>query len=216
MLQAYVDSSDGLASAVVKDPFIAYVIEGYKLSLNLRVRADGSLAEKKEEEAFRVIVEAAVTPGPPATISVDLEPPDFLISGDLFDAFFSALTPEGPVRALAKAAQVQPGFMRLFIAGAKQTATIFRIERDGKRDVDLMILSGELTGSQTTLVVKASFKVKMEKDPPSVELDEDSVEILKIVGNASDPTAQIPFRFVDYYLLLASSLRHWLIALGRW
>ena len=216
LLQAYVDSSDGLASAIVKDPFIAYVIEGYELSLNLRVREDGSLAEKKEEEAFRVIVDAAVTPGPPPTISVDLEPPDFLISGNLFDAFFSALTPEGPVRALAKAAQVNPGFMRLFIAGAKQTATIFRIERDGKRDVDLMILSGELTGSPTTLVIKASFMVKTEKDPPSVELDEDSVEILKIVGNASDPTAQIPFRFVDYYLLLASSLRHWLIALGRW
>jgi hypothetical protein len=79
-----------------------------------------------------------------------------------------------------------------------------------------MILSGELAGSPTTLVIKALFVVKTEKDPPSVEVDEDSIEILKIVGNAGDPSAKIPFRFVNYYLLLASSLRHWLAVLGRW
>jgi hypothetical protein len=215
LLQAYVDSSASLAASPANPLFVSYVIDGYDLSLNLRVREDGSLAEKKEEEAFRVIIAATTKPGPPPVVSVDLEPPDFLIDGKLFEAFFSAFTPPDPLRRLAKAAGTQPGPMGLFLSRARSTATIFRIARRDDRDDDLLVLSGDL-GAPTTLVIKASFKVKTEKDPPSVELAGDDIEVLKIVGNASDPSAKIPFDFVEYYLLLASSLRHWLDALGRW
>ena len=111
--------------------------------------------------------------------------------------------------------RINPGFLRPFIADAKSTATIFRIDRDEDRDVDVMVLSGELTGSQTTLIIKARFRVKAEKDPPTVEMDEDTIEVMRITG-AGPPTGPIPGKFVDYYLLLASSLRHWLAALGQW
>jgi hypothetical protein len=148
--------------------------------------------------------------------SVDLEPPDFLISGDLFDAFFSAFTAPDPLDDLAHAAGVNSGFLRLFLARSKATASIFRIARREKFDDDLLILSGELTGSPTTLVIKASFSVNAEKDPPSVELKNEPIRVLKIVGDINDPSAKIPFEFVEFYLLLASSLRHWLAALGRW
>ena len=216
LLQAYVDSAASLGVSPAHALFVSYLIDGYKISLNLRVRADGSLAEKKEEEAFRVIIAAKTKRGPPPTITVDLEPPDFLIGGSLFDAFFSAFTPPEPLRRLAKAVGLDPGFVRLFLASAKSTATVFRIARHKEHDDDLMVLSGELVGSPTTLVIKASFVVKTEKDPPSVELTDETIEVLKIVGDISDPSAKIPFDFVEYYLMLASSLRHWLAALGRW
>jgi hypothetical protein len=215
LLQAYVDSSESLAKASSDDLFLPYVIDRYHLSLNLRVRADGSLAEKKEEEQFRLILDASIKNGPPPESSVDLMPPDFLIGGALFDAFFSALQPPSAVQALANALGINPGFLRPFIADAKSTAIIFRIDREEDRDEDLMVLSGELTGSQTTLIIKAFFRVKAERDPPTVELDEDTIEILRITS-AGPPTGLIPFKFVNYYLLLASSLRHWLAALGQW
>ncbi|HEX6044926.1 MAG TPA: hypothetical protein VFZ22_10590 [Pyrinomonadaceae bacterium] len=216
LLQAYVDSAASLAAPPANPLFVSYVLDGYEISLNLRVRTDGSLAEKKEEEAFRVVIAATTKPGPPPMTSVDLEPPDFLINGDLFDAFFSAFTAPDPLKDLADAVGVQPGFLRLFLARAKATAAIFRIARREKFDDDLLILSGELAGSPTTLVIKASFSVNAEKDPPSVELKNEPIRVLKIVGDISDPSAKIPFEFVEFYLLLASSLRHWLAALGRW
>src|SRR5262249_19297771 len=57
LLQAYVDSSESLANSASDDLFLPYVIDRYDLSLNLRLRADGSLAEKKEEEQFRLILD---------------------------------------------------------------------------------------------------------------------------------------------------------------
>jgi len=215
LLQAYVDSNDSLAKSPADDLFLPYVIDRYDFSLNVRLRADGSLAESKEEEQFRLILDASTKNGPPPVTSVDLLPPDFLIGGALFDAFFSALQPPGAVQALADALGINPGFVRPFIADAKSTAIIFRIDRDEDEDEDVMVLSGELLGSPTTLIVRALFRVKAEKDPPTVELNEDSVEILRITG-AGPPTGPIPFKFVSYYLLLASGLRHWLAALGQW
>ena len=215
LLQAYVDSNESLATAPSDDLFLPYVIDRFDFSLNVRLRADGSLAEKKEEEQFRLVLDASTKSGPPPVTSVDLLPPDFLISGALFDAFFSALQPPSAVQALADALGINPGFVRPFIADAQSTAIIFRIDRDDDLDEDVMVLSGQLTGSPTTLIVKASFRVRAEKDPPTVELDEDTVEILKITG-AGPPTGPIPFKFVSYYLLLASGLRHWFAALGQW
>lgn len=214
-LEAYVDSSERLARSSADDLFLPYVIDRYDLSLNLRVRADGSLAENKEDEQFRLILDASTKNGPPPVTSVEFMPPDFLIGGALFDAFFSALQPPRAVQVLADALRINQGFLRPFIADAKSTATVFRIDRDADRDVDLIVLSGELTGSPTTLIIKARFRVKAEKDPPTVEMDEDTIEVMRISG-AGPPTGPIPGKFVDYYLLLASSLRHWLAALARW
>jgi hypothetical protein len=216
LLQAYVDSNESLAKASSDDLFAPYVLDRYDLSLNVRIRADGSLAEKKEDEQFRLVIDATTKNGPPPVISVDLMPPDFLIGGSLFDAFFSAFLDPSGVQALASELHITPAeSLRPFIADAKSTAVIFRIDRDEDHDDDVVVLSGNLRGTQTTLIIKASFRVNADKDPPSVRLLNDEIRILKISGDG-EPTGEIPFRFVKYYLLLASGLRHWLAALGRW
>jgi hypothetical protein len=215
LLQAYVDSSETLAKSFSNDLFVAYLIDSYKIALNLRLRADGSLAEKKEDEQFRLMVHATTTAGPPPVTSVDLGPPDFLIDGKLFDAFFSALRPPSAMQALAERLGIDPGFLRPFVVDAKANAVIFRIKRAKDHDDDIMVLSGQLLGVETTLIIEASFLVKPEKDPPTVELDEGSIEILKITGGGP-PVGQIPFGFVSYYLLLANGLRHWLASLEQW
>ena len=78
-----------------------------------------------------------------------------------------------------------------------------------------MVLSGDLVGSPSVVIINAEFKVDADRTPPRVELMESSVNAERFVG--SDPgSAVISFEFIEYYILLASSIRRWLGALREW
>jgi hypothetical protein len=193
----------------------SYLVGDYKVALRLRLKADGSLAEKKQDEQFQLVIDAEIAAGPPPVASVLLDDPDFMIDGPLFEAFFSSLQPPGAMNAVARSLSLHPSFVRPFVASAKPGAVIFRTSRDDGLDNDIIVLSGELAGSPSIVIISALFEVNVEKDPPSVILDEGSVESLRVKG--TDPgSASINFDFISYYLLLASSIRRWLGALGEW
>lgn len=214
-LQAYVDSNKALKTPEMMDVFQKYLIGKYQFALKLRLRADGSLAERKEEEQFQLVIDAGISSATPPIASVVVEAPDFLVDGPLFDAFFSSLTPVGPVQAIADALRLNPGFVRPFLTAAKPGAAIFRSGRKGDRDRDIMVLSGDLAGSPSVVIINAEFTVDADRNPPRVELLESSVNAVRFIG--PDPgSAVIGFEFIEYYLLLASSIRRWLGALREW
>ena len=214
-LQAYVDSNKALKTPEMMEVFQEYLIGKYEFALKLRLTADGSLAEKKEEEQFQLVIDAGIGSATPPVVSVVVEAPDFLVDGPLFDAFFSSLTPPGAVQAIADELHLNPAFVRRFLIAAKSGATIFRSGREDGRDRDIMVLSGDLTGSPSVVIINAEFKVDADRNPPRVELFENSVNTARFVG--SDPgSAVIGFEFIEYYILLASSIRRWLGALRQW
>jgi hypothetical protein len=195
--------------------FQEYLIGKYEFALKLRLKADGSLAEKKEEEQFQLVIDAGISSATPPVASVVVEAPDFLVDGPLFDAFFSSLTPPSAVEAIADELDLNPGFVRPFLIAAKSGAAIFRSGRDDGRDRDILVLSGNLTGSPSVVIITAEFEVDADRNPPRVELLEDSVNAKRFDG--LDPgSAVIGFEFIEYYILLASSIRRWLGALRQW
>lgn len=215
LLQAYVDSNKALKTPEMMEVFQEYLIGKYEFALKLRLKADGSLAERKEEEQFQLVIDAGISSATPPVASVVVEAPDFLVDGPLFEAFFSSLTPPGAVQAIADELRLNPAFVRPFLTAAKSGAAIFRSGREDGRDRDIMVLSGDLTGSPSVVIINAEFKVNADRDPPRVELIESSVNAERFVG--SDPgSAVIDFEFIKYYLLLASSIRRWLGALREW
>lgn len=215
LLQAYVDSNKALKTAEMMAVFQDYMIGKYAFALKLRLKADGSLAEKKKEEQFQLVIDAGINSATTPVASVVVEAPDFLIDGPLFDAFFSSLTPPGAVQAIADELRLNPGFVRPFLIAAKSTAAIFRSGREDGFDKDIMVLSGDLAGSPSIVIINAEFKVDADRNPPRVELDESSVRAERFEG--PDPgAAVIGFGFIEYYLLLASSIRRWLGALKEW
>lgn len=219
LLQAYVDSNKALKTPEMPAVFQDYMIGKYEFALKLRLKADGSLAEKKEEEQFQLVIDAGITSATPPVASVVVEAPDFLVDGPLYDAFFSSLTPPSAYGAIARALRLSPPsppeIVRPFLIAAKSGAAIFRSGREDGRDKDIMILSGDLTGSPSIVIINAEFKVDAERNPPKVELHESSVRAERFEG--PDPgAAEISFEFIEYHLLLASSIRRWLGSLKEW
>ena len=215
LLQAYVDSNAALKTPEMMDVFQDYLIGKYEFALKLRLKSDGSLAERKEDEQFQLLIDAGISSATPPVASVVVEAPDFMVDGPLFEAFFSSLTPPSAVEAIADELQLHPGFVRPFLIAAKPGAAIFRSGRKDGRDRDILVLSGDLTGSPSIVIINAEFKVDADRDPPRVELLESSVNAVRFVG--SDPgSAVIRFETIEYYILLASSIRRWLGALREW
>ena len=215
LLQAYVDSNQALKTPEMMDVFQQYLIGKYEFALKLRLKADGSLAEKKEEEQSQLMIDGSINSGTPPVASVVVEAPDFLVDGPLFDAFFSSLTPPSAVDAIAGELHLHPNFVRPFLHSAKEGAAIFRSGHEDGRDQDILVLTGNLTGSPSVVIINAEFRVNVDRDPPKVELFVGSVRAVRFEG--PDPGSEvIRFEFIKYYILLASSIHRWLGALRQW
>lgn len=220
LLQAYVDSSNALPPADAEEdtpPPLrqSYRISGYDVSLRLRLKADGTLAQKESEEQFQLTADVGLAGEPTPAAVVTLGPPDFLISGPLYDAFFNELKTPNAVAAIADVMNINAGFLRPFYESARPASAIFRVSRGRDYDRNILVLPGQLFGAPTTLIIGAEFIVNAGKQPPTVELVTDLLQV-KSVKDTDPGNVQIDYDYVEYFLLLARTIRFWVGALGRW
>lgn len=220
LLQAYVDSNNALAPTGVPDdtpPPLrqSYRISSYDVTLKMRLKADGTLAQKEEEEAFQLAADVKLAEEPTRTAAVTLGPPDFLVSGPLYDAFFGELETPLAVEAIAGAMHINAGFLRPFFASARPASAIFRVNRGPDNDRDILVLPGQLFGEPTTVIVEAEFLVNAKKEPPSVELVNAAPRVVTLKGG--DPgDSDVNYDYAEYFLLLARTIWLWVRALGEW
>jgi hypothetical protein len=220
LLQAYVDSSNALVPTDAADDTPlplqqSYRIPSYDVTLKLRLKADGTLAQKEKEEQFQLAADVTLSADAIPSAMVTLGPPDFLVSGPLYDAFFSELQTPAAVEAIADAMHINAGFLRPFFASARPASAIFRVNRGPDNDRDILVLPGQLFGEPTTVIIEAEFRVNAKKEPPTVELQNAALQVITLKGG--DPgSVQINFDYVEYFLLLARTIWFWVGALGQW
>ncbi|HEX7312731.1 MAG TPA: hypothetical protein VF297_02360 [Pyrinomonadaceae bacterium] len=215
LLQAYVVSHNSLKPDAAPPPLRqSYRIAGYGATLKMRLKADGTLAQKKEEEQFQLAVEMKLTTGETPTASVTLAPPDFLIAGPLYDAFFSELEAPAGYEAIARAGNIPVSEVRKFLAAARPGSAIFRVSRGSDSDTDILVLTGgTLSGGPATLIVEAEFAVNVKDGPPTVRL-KNRPRVTKLEGDAA--SFKTDYDGAEYFLRLARGMWLWVQTLGRW
>ena len=220
LLQAYVDSSNAQVAADPPDDAPLplrqfYRIASYVVTLKLRLKADGTLAQKEKEEQFQLAADMALSDDPTPSATVTLDPPDFLVSGPLYDAFFGELGTPTTLAAIARAMKTDAGFLRPFFTSARPASAIFRVDRSADSDTNILMLTGQLLGAPATVIIQARFRVNAKKEHPTVELLDSEPQVISMQGE--DPGGfQIGFTYVEYFLLLARINWLWVGALARW
>ena len=204
--------------ALIQDLLPVFQIDGFRGEIVLRLKQDGTLAEKESDDAFRLRLSAlAEEAAHPPALKVSLGPPDFLVSGDLHDQLVAAL--QGDAMSHLFANSGLPGadagrFAQWFAANAKN-ATVFRTVKDGDKDTDVFVFSGLWDGVERTAVVAATvavtstesgFQVKLIGDTASMAMAYTDIPGTKL----GDPDPLLP----RYFLTLLNQLSVWVRAFG--
>jgi hypothetical protein len=109
---------------------------GFRGEIVLRLKKDGTLAEKDSGDAFRLRLSAAAEEeAVPPAMNVSLGPPDFLVSGDLHGKLVAVLQGDAMSHLFANSglpASEHEHFAQWLAAGAREAA-VFRAVKDGDR-----------------------------------------------------------------------------------
>jgi hypothetical protein len=151
---------------------------------------------------------AVPDPARPA-LTIQVGPPDFLVSGPLYDAFFHALNVPGAVADLARALGVARGFIPPFLREAQENgAVIFRAQRVFDEDANVLLLRGRLAGQELTIVIETLFRVQAHRNPPVVEHVPGFIDV--ILGRGEDAaTKRVDASSVEGILAFLGNLHVW-------
>src|SRR5262249_38115655 len=100
---------------------------------------------------------------------ITLTPPDFLVSGELRDAFLNQLRDCLSTSVLKSLGMDSGGFPE-FLSEAKERAVVFRTARESEVDTDVVVLGGTWHGRRRTLILTVKAEVKASEKPPVVKL----------------------------------------------
>jgi hypothetical protein len=150
-----------------------YIVNDYQADTILRLDSNGALAFEESDDLFQLLAGLRLWEEPSGPRSrITLHPPDFLASGDVFDALMDALEEEAPVKAMAPklggAAAVR-AFLKSAKGGGHFTRSVMRVRRGRKDkrdpDTDIFYLVGELNGiAPAHVMVRARVRVQTGDD----------------------------------------------------
>jgi hypothetical protein len=189
-------------------------VRAYRAAVTLRLRADGTLAEKHKDEMFRMQLTAnGEEDDSGAKMTVSLHPPDFLVSGELRDKLLEAMLGDLPVRRIfldtGLPASERTRFER-FLRDAKPGALAARVAKNGEEDTDLFVFRGSWDGADRWVLAAATVRIVRDgTDPHVIILDkEDSMKL--IYTDLPSPKIPRPDPLLPRYLFhLLSQLRNW-------
>lgn len=134
-------------------------ITGFLGELELRVRADGTLAEANDNETTQVRLRAELVESEGHwQVRLGVRPPDFLVAGQRFEALrhHFAATLAKKVYAELRAAQlpVFPEEVPTFIRDGASEAMVLRTARQGDEDRELLVLQGVLVDRPVVVLLE--------------------------------------------------------------
>ncbi len=186
----------------------------YRAEMTLRLRPDGMLAEKENEDVFRMGMIAAAEDD---VVDLVLGPPDFLLSGNLYQKLLDAMVQDFPLRRLFSDTGLQ-SFERdrfeRFLRSAAPEAVVFRTEKNRDVDTDVFVFVGKWDGETRRVIAVGKFRVHREGRTYVVRVL-DEVESMTIAySDLPSPRPPRPSPLLPRYLLmLVTQLRNWQHAL---
>lgn len=197
----------GLAPGLAVSDFLAEVV--------LRLDPAGALAERDQDDAFRLRLSLRPAGGDTGTAVVSLGPPDFLVSGTLHQRLMEAALQDSVGKRLFRQTHLDDSLKDLFqaqLAAAAPGAAVFRVERRGDRDRDVIVARLDWQGTPAVLAAALLVKLTRQGDADySVQVldDVDSMTLLytSIPGSSvAEPSPWLP----RYLLSLVDQLKNWL------
>ncbi|MEO8657320.1 MAG: hypothetical protein ABI693_02570 [Bryobacteraceae bacterium] len=150
-----------------------YIVNDYQADTILRLDSSGTVTFEESDDLFQLLAGLRLWEEPSGPRSrITLRPPDFLASGDVFDALMDALAEEAPVKAMAPTlggVAAARAFLESAKGGGHFTRSVMRVRRGRKDkrdpDTDLFYLVGELNGiAPAHVMVRARVRVQTGDD----------------------------------------------------
>jgi hypothetical protein len=187
-----------------------YDVSDFQARVLLRLKPDGTLASEDRDDPFQLMMLVRmIEEGENLKARVAVGPPDFLVSGALYQAFLEELGRKEALEEIAQnlALPVEEVGRLLRVFG--KSGVIFRTKREGILDTDVLALPKSASGSRAILMILGRFTVETAKDPPRVSLEAGSIRNLLVPGQGP-ATLFIDFEAVRYFLRLLCSIRRWI------
>ena len=181
-------------------------IQHYRAAVTLRLQPDGRLAVKADDDNFRLEMSVTERDG---ELALSVGPPDFLVSGVLRDQILNeALTPK-VIRRWAESAGLGAalGSFELFVRAAAPQALIFRGEKRGFTDTEILVFEGDWGGRTRKVIAAVELKVRKINGEFTVEVDDDTAEVVHLTD--PPPGFVHGLAFPKFLLSLVNQLRNW-------
>lgn len=180
-----------------------YEIASYRAEVQLRLSADGLL--HSEGEAVYLGLRLAVRRAAAGlAVELALSPPDFLITGRLFDAFVEAIRSQKPGADFPPELSRPEAWSEL-VTSAQSELSIFRIRRAGEVDEDLLLLP--VPRSERVLLCSLEAVIDGSAPLPRVHISRLRLRF----DSQTDADQQLDEATFRYFVRLAQSLHIWTV-----
>lgn len=195
-----------------------YDVNGFHANLLLRLDGAGEFAITDSRHSYQLgldmnIIEKSLHYEGLISMSI----PDFLIKGELFEAFWDLFLPRDEAverrtalrNAMADEAIPAPSdreLLRFLRSGKRNHSSVFRVDRNRRIDFNLFFISGMYKGKFTTLVFSGKFEVR-SVHPPKISYPNN--EKLKVHYFSDGQDGFVDQDFVDYFLRLLWYFNKW-------
>jgi hypothetical protein len=196
-----------------------FEVDGFRGEVVLRLKQDGTLAERRRDDVFRLrlSVAAGEKTGRPR-VEMSLQPPDFLVSGKLYERLVETLRNDAVVRTLFNDSGMPAAARARFTAWVREASRdcfVFRAKKEGEEDTDMFVLRALWEQVQRVAVLliqvritasgAGDYQVRFVDAPGSMEV---CYSDLPGFRDRKDP--HVP----EYVLKLVHQLGNWIRALG--
>ena len=177
-----------------------YMLEEFSGKLHLRLKENGDFATQHEDKPFQLRVDLETKWGEDIPeVQVRVVPPDFLVSGTLFDLFVDELRSHS--LDLADKTGISTDKLEQAIELASSHGSIFRIERGRDVDTELFILPLTPRKDGEVLMFSGLFAVQVG-DTASVEY---RGEFRNMILDHAKPAPEV----IRYFVRLLKYMRKW-------
>lgn len=214
-VRAYCSVEDEYARSQPLPPPLAMLMPGYQTAeylaeINVCVDRLGKFVRPEERQPIALGMKVTVGRELGQLVArVVLSPPDFLISGELHDAFLDELRRSTPSSVRKAVNLLDSSDWSNFLSSAADRLVVFRIDRSSSGDTDAVVLSGMWAREPRTLILRTVAKVDAAAKPMTVKLSGMVLCYDSLVGKGQTLDSQT----VTYFMRLALALKQWLAVL---
>jgi hypothetical protein len=133
-------------------------VSDYSVQLEIALAADGSLAERSEDERARLGAKLTISGADPTIAQAVAATPNFIVSGQLYEEIFDALVRPTEAAKLASALGDKNNVVLMaFADSARSSSAIFKNGTGNGSMRLLMVLSGEMQGFPEVVIASADY-----------------------------------------------------------
>lgn len=191
-----------------------FALSSFAATSKLLLNKAGRLATRSDKDTIQLRLKAEADQN---RITVDLQPPDFLASGPIYQQFLEALRSDMAAELLAKlksesgAANLTASELAALLSASHTEIEVFRVSR-GSTDRDVFVVQGALRGEAKVVITRADFAVDVLAEPPRVSFKAGSLELLHF-GDRDAAEPDVHEDAIDYFLQLITQIKTWSEAL---